>query len=276
MTILVIGAGGGFARVLSDSGVADSIGRLGQEAHLSPLLYGWLVSAFIRVATGSATVAITTASGLLIPVMAAHPELDQTHKALIVVAIGCGSLFLSHLNDSGFWIVKDSLGLTVGQTLRTWTVCETILSVSALIFTLILSLFACFLASVAAQEKADSAATIRKLEEKWTESYKNRQIDMLSSMLADDFVITVEDGNTYSKSGYISHTADASVQVDVAEMSDLKVRMHGNIAVVTGAYHERGKSNGKPYEYRDRLTDVWMKVGNKWQVIASHYSVPLK
>jgi len=99
---------------------------------------------------------------------------------------------------------------------------------------------------------------------------------MLSSMLADDFVITVEDGNTYSKSGYISHTADASVHVDVAEMSDLKVRMHGNIAVVTGAYHERGKSNGKPYEYRDRLTDVWMKVGSKWQVIASHYSVPLK
>ena len=74
----------------------------------------------------------------------------------------------------------------------------------------------------------------------------------------------------------ISHTADASVHVDVAEMSDLKVRMHGNIAVVTGAYYERGKSNGKPYEYRDRLTDVWMKVGNKWQVIASHYSVPLK
>ncbi|MBI3477779.1 MAG: nuclear transport factor 2 family protein [Acidobacteria bacterium] len=142
--------------------------------------------------------------------------------------------------------------------------------------TLMLSLLACFLTSVAAQEKADSAATIRKLEEKWTESYKNHQIDMLSSMLADDFVITVEDGNTYSKSGYISHTADASVHVDVAEISDLKVRMHGNIAVVTGAYHERGKSNGKPYEYHDRLTDVWMKVGGNWQVIASHYSVPLK
>jgi ketosteroid isomerase-like protein len=141
---------------------------------------------------------------------------------------------------------------------------------------LMLSVFACFLASMSAQDKADSAGAIRKLEEKWTESYKNRQIDMLSSMLADDFVITVEDGNTYSKSGYISHTADASVHVDVAEMSDLKVRMHGNIAVVTGAYHERGKSNGKPYEYRDRLTDVWMKVGSKWQVVASHYSVPLK
>jgi len=126
MTILVIGGGGGFARVLRDSGVAESIGRLGEMAHLSPLMYGWLVSAFIRVATGSATVAITTASGLLVPVLAAHPELGQNHKALVVVAIGCGSLFLSHLNDSGFWIVKDSLGLSVNQTLRTWTVCETI------------------------------------------------------------------------------------------------------------------------------------------------------
>jgi ketosteroid isomerase-like protein len=129
---------------------------------------------------------------------------------------------------------------------------------------------------LAAQEKADTAATIRKLEEKWTESYKKRQIDILSSLLAEDFVITVEDGNTYSKSGYITHTADSSVQVDIAEISDLKIRMHGTTAVVTGAYHERGKSNGKPYEYRDRLTDVWMKVGNKWQVISSHYSVPVK
>jgi ketosteroid isomerase-like protein len=144
------------------------------------------------------------------------------------------------------------------------------------LFTLIVCLFTGLTFPLAAQEKADTAATIRKLEEKWTESYKKRQIDNLSSLLAEDFVITVEDGNTYSKSGYITHTADSSVQVDVAEISDLKVRMHGNAAVVTGAYHERGKSKGKPYEYNDRLTDVWMKIGNKWQVISSHYSVPFK
>jgi len=142
--------------------------------------------------------------------------------------------------------------------------------------TLILCLFTGLSIPLAAQEKADTAATIRKLEEKWTESYKKRQIDILSSLLAEDFVITVEDGNTYSKMGYITHSADPSVQVDIAELSDLKVRMHGNAAVVTGAYHEKGKSSGKPYEYRDRLTDVWMKVGNKWQVISSHYSVPFK
>jgi ketosteroid isomerase-like protein len=64
--------------------------------------------------------------------------------------------------------------------------------------------------------------------------------------------------------------------VHVAELSDLKVRMHGDTAIVTGAYHEKGESNGKPYEYHGRLTDVWMKSGGKWQVVASHYSVAFK
>jgi ketosteroid isomerase-like protein len=140
---------------------------------------------------------------------------------------------------------------------------------------LIVCLFSCLTSPASPQEKSDAAA-IRKLEEKWTESYQKRQINILSSLLAEDFVITVEDGSTYSKAGYISHSADSSVRVDVAELSDLKVRMHGNTAVVTGAYHEKGESNGKLYEYRDRLTDVWMKIGGKWQVIASHYSVPMK
>src|SRR5438270_1008887 len=108
----------------------------------------------------------------------------------------------------------------------------------------------------------EDAAKVRNLEKKWTDSYKQHKIDILASLLTEDFVITVEDGNTYSKSGYITHSADSSVQVDVAEISNLKVRMHGTTAVVTGAYHERGKSNGRPYEYHDRLTDVWMKVGN--------------
>jgi len=129
--------------------------------------------------------------------------------------------------------------------------------------------------ALAGQEKSD-ATTIRALETKWTESYKQHSIDILSSLLADDFVITIEDGSTFSKAGYISHTADSSVKVQLAEQSDLKVRIHGNTAIVTGAYHEKGESNGKPYEYHDRLTDVWMKIGGKWQVVASHYSVPFK
>ena len=131
---------------------------------------------------------------------------------------------------------------------------------------------------LAAQPPADAAAQVRKLEEKWTEAYKERDLDVLSKLLAEDFVITVEDGTIYSKAGYITHTADTSVHVEVAELSDLHVRVRGggNIAVVTGAYHERGKSNGKPYEYHDRLTDVWVKAGNNWRVLASHYAVPVK
>jgi ketosteroid isomerase-like protein len=140
---------------------------------------------------------------------------------------------------------------------------------------LTLCLVVAYAVSIAAQEKSD-AATVRSLELKWTESYKQRNIEILSSLLADDFVITIEDGSIYSKAGYISHSADTSVRVQVAELSDLKVRVHGNTAIVTGSYHERGESNGKPYEYHDRLTDVWMEIGGRWQVVASHYSVPYK
>lgn len=98
----------------------------------------------------------------------------------------------------------------------------------------------------------------------------------MNALLADDFIITVEDGSRLSKPGYIAHSGDSTVRVEKSEMSDLKVRMHGNTAVATGAYHEKGKSKGKPYEYRDRFTDVWMNLNGRWQVIASHYSVPAK
>jgi ketosteroid isomerase-like protein len=142
-------------------------------------------------------------------------------------------------------------------------------------------LILCFLAALAippaAQDKDKSDADyIRSMELKWTESYKQRQVDILASLLAEDFIITVEDGNTYGKTGYISHSAEPGVKVEVAQMTDIKVRMHGTMAVVTGAYYERGESKGKRYEYHDRFTDIWMKAGGKWQVVASHYSVPLK
>jgi len=91
--------------------------------------------------------------------------------------------------------------------------------------------------------------------------------------LAEDFIITLEDGSTYSKSGYIAHSGDADNKVKVSEMSDLRVRLSGNTAVVTGAYHEEGTSKGKPYDNHDRLTDVWMLMDGRWRVIASHYSL---
>jgi GntP family gluconate:H+ symporter len=138
MTLLVVAGGGGFARVLRDSGVADALGSLASTLHLPPLVYAWMISAFIRVATGSATVAITTAAGLLAPVLLAHPDL---RPELLVLSVGFGSLFLSHLNDGGFWLVKDCLGLTVGQTLRTWTVTETLIGMIGLGLTLVLAAF---------------------------------------------------------------------------------------------------------------------------------------
>ena len=134
MAVLIVGGGGGFAGGLQASGAAAAMGSFAQCAHLPPLVYGWLISAFIRVATGSATVAITTASALMVPEMAAHPGINVE---LMVISLGCGSLFLSHLNDGGFWIVKECLGLTVGQTLRTWTMCETIIGVAGLALTLL-------------------------------------------------------------------------------------------------------------------------------------------
>ena len=126
-----------------------------------------------------------------------------------------------------------------------------------------------------AQEESDSAK-VRALEVKLMESYKQRQIALFASMLDDDFVITIEDGSTYGKTGYVSFTAKPSVQIDVVEMSDLKIRLHGSTAVLTGAYHERGKNKGEAYDYHDRFTDVWMKSNGKWRLVASHYSVPVK
>jgi ketosteroid isomerase-like protein len=84
----------------------------------------------------------------------------------------------------------------------------------------------------------------------------------------------VEDGTTFSKSGYIAHNGDTTLHIEITEMSGLNVRMHGNAAVVTGGYHEKGTSKGKPYDFHDRFTDVWMNANGKWQVIASHYSIP--
>lgn len=125
-------------------------------------------------------------------------------------------------------------------------------------------------------QKSDAASKILALENKWNEAYKDGDVATLNSLLADDFIITVEEGATFSKAGYIAHLGDPDNKVLVSEMSDVKVRLHGETAVVTGAYHEKGISNGKPYEFRDRFTDVWMMTGSRWQVIASHYAIPVK
>lgn len=138
MTLLLVGAGGGFNRVLRDCGAAQAIGDLAASAHLPPLLFGWVCAALIRVATGSATVAITAACGLVAPMALTTPGVNLE---LLVVCVGAGSLFLSHLNDAGFWIVKETLGLTVSQTFRTWTVTETLIGITGLVVCWVLDLF---------------------------------------------------------------------------------------------------------------------------------------
>lgn len=136
--LLIVGAGGGFKQVLIDTGIADVIAEAIKGSALPVLFLAWLVAVLIRVATGSATVATVTASGILAPVAA---ELTSTHVSLMVLAIGSGSLFLSHVNDAGFWLVKEYLGVTVVQNLKTWTVMECIISVTGLAGVLALSAF---------------------------------------------------------------------------------------------------------------------------------------
>lgn len=134
--LLVIGAGGGFNRVLIESGVGKAIADVAIRAQVSPLVLAWVVATLVRVATGSATVAMTTAAGIVAPIAAATP---QTSAELLVLATGAGSLMLSHVNDSGFWLIKEYFNMTVPQTLATWTAAETIIGVTGLVLTLALS-----------------------------------------------------------------------------------------------------------------------------------------
>ncbi|WP_175977656.1 GntP family permease [Burkholderia sp. BCC1047] len=134
---LIVGAGGGFGGVLRDSGISQQIVETAKHAHLSPLLLGWFVAALMRLATGSATVAMTTACGIVAPIAAASGA--AVRPELLVLATGSGSLIFSHVNDGGFWLIKEYFGMTVGQTFKTWSLLETIISVLGLSFTLLLS-----------------------------------------------------------------------------------------------------------------------------------------
>jgi GntP family gluconate:H+ symporter len=134
---MIVGAGGGFKQVLVDGGTGIAIGKVAVALSLSAIVLGWMIAVLVRVATGSATVAIVTSSGIVAPLAG---TLSPTHLALVVLATGAGSLFFSHVNDAGFWLVKEYLGMTVGQTIKTWSVMETIISVLGLILTLLLAL----------------------------------------------------------------------------------------------------------------------------------------
>lgn len=136
--ILIIGAGGGFKQILIDSGVGTAIASMSEEISLSPIVLAFLVAGLIRIATGSATVALTTAAGIVSPVVS---NMTGVNLELLVIATGAGSLMFSHVNDAGFWLVKEYMGLTVKETFKTWTVMETLLSFVAFGLVLIFDIF---------------------------------------------------------------------------------------------------------------------------------------
>jgi GntP family gluconate:H+ symporter len=134
---LLVGAGGGFGRILSTCGVSDAVITVAMQSHLPVLLLAWMLAAMMRLATGSSTVAMTTAAGIVAPLVL-HGA-STVRPELLVIATGAGSLIFSHVNDGGFWLVKEYLGLTVAETLKSWSVMETILSVAGLLGALGLS-----------------------------------------------------------------------------------------------------------------------------------------
>lgn len=136
--LLIVAAGGGFKAMLVDAGVGDVIGDWAEGTGISVLVLGWLVAVGVRLATGSATVATITAAGI---VTGAATGLESSELSLLVLAIGCGSLFFSHVNDAGFWLVKEYFGLTIGQTIKSWSVMETAISVVGMAFVMLLSVF---------------------------------------------------------------------------------------------------------------------------------------
>ncbi len=133
---LVIGAGGGFGRILQDSGVSQAIVAVALHAHVSLLLLGWLVAALIRLATGSATVSLATAAGILAPILVHNPGV---RPELLTIATGAGSAIFSHVNDGGFWLVKEYFNMSVADTMKTWSISETLISIIALLLTFALS-----------------------------------------------------------------------------------------------------------------------------------------
>ncbi|EMB9435431.1 gluconate permease [Staphylococcus pseudintermedius] len=137
MMLLIIGAGGAFKQVLIDGGVGGAIEKIFTDVNISPILLAWLVAAILRLALGSATVAAISTTGIVLPLLLTA----DVNLALVALAIGAGSIFCSHVNDAGFWMFKEYFGLTVKETFLTWSLIETIISVSGLVFVLFISLF---------------------------------------------------------------------------------------------------------------------------------------
>ena len=136
--VFIVGAGGGFKESLVQTGIGTMLGDAIANYGLSPLVMAWVVSVLVRLATGSATVATITAAGILGPVAA---TMAPAQVSLMVLAIGSGSVFLSHVNDAGFWLVKEYFGVSVGENFKTWSAMETLISILGLVLVVTLSYF---------------------------------------------------------------------------------------------------------------------------------------
>ncbi|WP_030623227.1 GntP family permease [Streptomyces sclerotialus] len=137
--LLVVGAGGIFGAVLKGSGVADALSDTFHDVGLPVIVLAWLLSVVLRVAQGSATVAIVTTAGIVLPLVESQ-HLSQPHLALVIMAISAGSIFASHVNDGGFWMVSKYFGISERDTLKTWTVLESVLSVAGFVVAALVSL----------------------------------------------------------------------------------------------------------------------------------------
>jgi GntP family gluconate:H+ symporter len=137
MLLLIIGGGGALKQVLIDGGVGDYVAQIFEGTQMSPILFAWIVAALLRVCLGSGTVATLTTPGLVLPLLATMPDVNL---ALVALATGAGSAIASHVNDAGFWMVKESLGMNLKEAFGTYTVLSTIVGVCGLIFTLLLDI----------------------------------------------------------------------------------------------------------------------------------------
>ena len=140
VVILITGAGGAFKQVLIDSGVGQMLASVFIEAQFSVFILGFLIAAITRIAQGSATVAMITGAGLIAPVLELHP-MSAPSLGLLVIAISSGATILSHVNDSGFWLVSRYLGMSEKDTLKSWTVMTTLISLTGLASCLVISIF---------------------------------------------------------------------------------------------------------------------------------------
>jgi len=135
MILLIVGGAGALKQVFTDSGVSQQIAGALQGWHIQPLVLAWLIAAIIRICIGSATVAGLTTAGIIAPIVAQ----SGVNPSLMVLSIGAGSLFFSHVNDAGFWLFKEYFNLSIKDTIRSWSIMETIVSIVGLVAVLILN-----------------------------------------------------------------------------------------------------------------------------------------